>query len=60
MTAEDIAHFEKALDEWGGEDKSETYGAKHGWTVADSPAYKEPEAERAYRKMVEVFKASLG
>ena len=60
MTAEDIAHFEKALDEWGGEYESETYGAKHGWTVADSPAYNELEAERAYRKMVEVFKASLG
>ncbi len=61
MTAEDIAHFEEILKKWGGRYESETYhGARHGWTVPDSPAYNEPAAERAHRKLVELFKAALG
>ena len=60
MTAEDIANFEKELKQWGGTYKSETYPARHGWTVADNPAYNQAEAERAYPKMVALFKAALG
>jgi carboxymethylenebutenolidase len=60
MTAEDIANFEKALEEWGGEYESEVYPARHGWTVADNPAYNPAEAERAFEKMVEVVRAELG
>ncbi len=60
MTAEDIAKFEKALQEWGGEYESETYPARHGWTVPDNPSYDKQQAERAYRKEVELFKATLG
>jgi len=59
MTAEDIASFEKELEQWGGEYESETYNARHGWTVPDNPAYNQAEAERAYRKMVELFKGAL-
>ncbi len=60
MTAEDIAHFEEALKNWGGKYESETYaGARHGWTVPDSPAYNEPAAERANKKLTELFKAAL-
>ena len=60
MTAEDIANFEKELKHWGGEFGSQTYPARHGWTVADNPAYNQAEAERAYGKMVKLFKAALG
>ena len=61
MTAEDIAGFEKALEQWGGEYTSEVYeGAHHGWTVRDNPAYNEPQAERAFKKMKALFGESLG
>jgi len=60
MTAEDITHFEAALKAWGGKYQSETYhGARHGWTVPDNPVYNEPEAERAYKKLTELFKTTL-
>jgi carboxymethylenebutenolidase len=59
MTAGDIANFENALKKWGGEYESETYPARHGWTVADNPVYNEPEAERAYKKETELFRAAL-
>jgi carboxymethylenebutenolidase len=59
MTAEDIVNFEKELEQWGGEYESKTYPARHGWTVPDNPAYNKPEAERAYGKMMELFKATL-
>lgn len=55
MTAEQIAGFEQALAEWGGEYESETYAAGHGWTVPDNPAYNEVEAERAWKKLNELF-----
>ncbi|WP_260705028.1 dienelactone hydrolase family protein [Edaphobacter flagellatus] len=59
MTADDIAHFEEKLKEWGGIYESETYPARHGWTVSDNPAYNHAEAERAYVKMTALFKAAL-
>lgn len=55
MPAEAIRQFEDALAEWGGRFESETYSARHGWTVPDSAAYDEPEAERAWRKIREFF-----
>jgi carboxymethylenebutenolidase len=60
MTAEDIANFEKELKQWGGEFMSETYPARHGWTVADNPVYDKGQAERAYSKEMELLKAALG
>jgi carboxymethylenebutenolidase len=60
MNAEDIAAFEKALEEWGGEYESEVYeGARHGWTVSDNPAYNQPQAERAFAKMTALFGVAL-
>jgi carboxymethylenebutenolidase len=60
MNADQIAGFQQALAEWGGEYESETYAAPHGWTVPDNPAYNEPEAERAWGKLLELLRETLG
>ncbi|HEY2039927.1 MAG TPA: dienelactone hydrolase family protein [Edaphobacter sp.] len=60
MDAEAITHFTAALKDWGGVFESEVYeGARHGWTVPDSPAYNQPQAERAYAKLTELFGKAL-
>jgi len=59
MPAEAIASLERALGEWGGSYESEIYDALHGWTVPDSAAYNEPEAERAFAKLRALFAATL-
>jgi carboxymethylenebutenolidase len=61
MPAETIAKFETALREWGGPAQSETYeGALHGWCVPGREGiYNEPQAERAFGKMVSVLNAAL-
>ncbi len=37
----------------------EVYGGDHGWTVPDSPAYDEGEAERAWARLLVTYKAAL-
>ncbi|MGP8248305.1 MAG: dienelactone hydrolase family protein [Bryobacteraceae bacterium] len=60
MPADAIAKFDAALAAWGGRYESEIYdGAHHGWTVADSPAYHQPQAERAFRKLTELLAETL-
>jgi carboxymethylenebutenolidase len=60
MPKEAIEKLEAALRAWGGKYESETYaGAGHGWTVPDSPAYNEPQAERAFKKLSELFATAL-
>jgi len=59
MPADAIAGLEGALGEWGGAFESETYDARHGWTVPDSRAYDEPEAERAFSKLRALFAETL-
>jgi carboxymethylenebutenolidase len=60
MPAEAIAKFDRALEAWGGNYESEVYeGALHGWTVPDSPVYNQPQAERAFEKLKELFAAAL-
>jgi carboxymethylenebutenolidase len=60
MTAEDIAHFERALHDWDGDYESETYtGASHGWTVPDNPVFNPPQADRAFAKLTELFAETL-
>jgi carboxymethylenebutenolidase len=60
MPAEAIEKFNRALDAWGGEYKSEIYeGAHHGWTVPDNPSYNQLQAERAFAKLTELFAATL-
>ena len=60
MPKEAIERLDKALAAWGGKYESETYqGAHHGWTVPDSAVYNKPQAERAYAKMLDLFRAVL-
>ena len=37
----------------------DVYDGDHGWTVLDSPAYDEPEAERAWANLLELYAATL-
>jgi len=60
MTAEDIANLEQSLAAWNGKYESETYvGTSHGWTVSDNPAFKPPQAERAFAKLIQLFAQTL-
>ena len=60
MPADAIVKFDKALAAWGGSYESEVYTqARHGWTVPDSKAYNEPEAEKAYAKLVSRLEDAL-
>jgi carboxymethylenebutenolidase len=60
MPQEAIAHFEQALERWGGKYESETYeGAFHSWTSTDSPVYNQPQAERAFSKLTQLLQESL-
>jgi carboxymethylenebutenolidase len=60
MPKEAIDNLEKALTAWGGKYQSETYvGAKHSWTVPDAPVYDKAQADRAFQKLTETFKAAL-
>jgi carboxymethylenebutenolidase len=61
MPEEAIQKFNAALAAWGGRHESETYeGALHGWTVPNGPVYNEPQAERAFVKLTELFAETLG
>jgi len=60
MNAEAIEKFNAALAAWGGKYESEVYeGASHGWTVPGSPVYNQPQAERAFAKLKELFAETL-
>jgi carboxymethylenebutenolidase len=59
MAAEAIEKLEAALKAWGGKYESEVYSAAHGWTVPDSPAYNQAEAERAFRKLTQLISETL-
>jgi carboxymethylenebutenolidase len=59
MTAEDIRHFEEALAAWDGDYETDTYPAKHGWTVPDNPVFDATQAERAFGKLSELFAETL-
>ncbi len=37
----------------------EVYPAQHGWCTIDAPIYDEAQAERAYARMIALFKANL-
>ncbi len=55
-----IEKLDQALAAWGGRSESKVYeGASHGWTVRDSPAYDQPQAERAFQKLTELFAETL-
>jgi carboxymethylenebutenolidase len=53
--------LEKALNDAKVDNRCEIYeGALHGWTMADFPIYNEPAAERHWRELLALFKATLG
>jgi carboxymethylenebutenolidase len=61
MNAEQIAIFERALDEAGVRYRSEVYaGATHGYTMADTPAYNEEARERHFRELRELLERTIG
>ena len=60
MPPEAIAKFNEALEKWGGTCESEVYeSALHGWTVPDMPVYHQPQAERAFDRLTELFASTL-
>src|SRR5579863_6303372 len=60
MPAEAITKLEAALKAWGGKYESETYAdAMHGWTVSDSAAYNQPQAEKAFGKLTALYAGAL-
>jgi carboxymethylenebutenolidase len=60
MPQDAIDKLDRALEAWAGNHESEVYeDAYHGWTVPDSPTYNEPQAERAFVKLKELFANAL-
>jgi carboxymethylenebutenolidase len=59
MPADAITRLEESLTAWGGAFESETFDALHGWTVPDSRAWDEGEAERAFAKLRALFANAL-
>jgi carboxymethylenebutenolidase len=61
MTAEQIATFERALQQAGARHRLEVYdGAQHGYTMADTPAYNEAARERHFRELRALLERTLG
>jgi carboxymethylenebutenolidase len=61
MSAEQIATFERALDDAGSSYRSEVYeGARHGYTMADGAVYDEAASERHYRELGTLLERTLG
>ena len=60
-TAEQISALGAALDEAGVTHHAEVYpGARHGYTMADTPAYDEQAAERHFAALFELLDRTLG
>lgn len=60
MTAEQIETLEHALDDAGVRYRSEVYsGARHGYTMADTPAFNEEARERHYRELRALLERTL-
>ncbi len=53
------ARLEVALTTAGVDHKIETYQAKHGWVLRDTPAYDAPAAERHWKTLIALFDATL-
>jgi len=60
MPPEAIDRLGQALAAWGGRYEREVYdGARHGWTVPDSPVFNGPQAERAFARLTGLLAQSL-
>jgi carboxymethylenebutenolidase len=53
------ARLEEALTKAGVDHKIETYPAKHGWVLRDTPAYDAAAAERHWQTMLALFDVTL-
>jgi carboxymethylenebutenolidase len=61
MSAEQIAAFERTLEEAGASYRTEVYeGARHGYTMADTPAHNEDARERHFRELRGLLGRTLG
>jgi carboxymethylenebutenolidase len=61
MTAEQIATLEQALEDAGVPYRAEVYeGARHGYTMADGPAFDEQARERHFRELSALLKRTVG
>jgi len=61
MTAEQIATLERALESHGVRYRSEVYaGARHGYTMADTPAFDAAARERHFRELGALLERTLG
>lgn len=58
-TPDDKVALRAAADATGCKALIEVYLADHGWCVPDSPAYNEPEAERAWAEMLKLYGEAL-
>lgn len=59
MPAADIARFEALLAEWGGRYHSETWPARHGWSVPGRPAYDYTQSERHFDALLALLARRL-
>ncbi|HTN97229.1 MAG TPA: dienelactone hydrolase family protein, partial [Nordella sp.] len=53
------ARLEAALSEAKVDHRIETYPARHGWVLRDTPVYDEAAAERHWRTLTDLFAATL-
>ena len=59
ISTEQIAKFERALADWGGNSRAASSARRTAGTVPGSPVYNEREAEAAFAKLLELFAATL-
>jgi carboxymethylenebutenolidase len=59
FTDEAKARLEEALSNAGVDHKIETYAAKHGWVLRDTPVYDAAACERHWQTMTDLFSATL-
>jgi carboxymethylenebutenolidase len=61
MTADQIATLERTLDDVGAHYRAEVYeGARHGYAMADTPAFNEDARERHFRELHGLLERTLG
>ena len=61
MTADQIATLERTLDDVGARYRAEVYaGARHGYTMADTPAFNEGARERHFGELHALLERTLG
>ena len=59
FTDENLTAVEQALTKGGVDHKLETFPAKHGWVLSDTPVYDKAEAERHWTTLLALLDAKL-